>query len=203
MKSRFLPLGVALLILIAASAGVWLAREVDSSAPRLTSGTWLPQARPIGDFSLIDQNGAAFNAARLAGSPSLVFFGYTHCPDVCPLTLLQLAKLKQAGAVPALKVVFISVDPGRDTPALLAQYVHAFDPDMIAATGRTDAVAGITHAFGVAYERVDLPGGDYAMDHSATVFLLDAHARNVAVFSPPFDVATLTADLKLVAGRLG
>ena len=194
---------LAVLVLVCASAGVWLAREVDSSAPRLTSGTWLPRARALGEFSLTDQNGAAFTAARLEGAPTLVFFGFTHCPDVCPLTLLQLAKVKQSGVVPHLRVLFITVDPARDTPVLLAQYVHAFDPDIIGATGTPATLAEVTRAFGVAYERVELPGGDYTMDHSATVFLLDAHGRNVAVFSPPFDVQALTADLKRAAGRLG
>jgi len=203
MKSRLFPFGVAVLILIAASAGVWLAREVDSPAPHLTSGTWLPQARAIGDFSLIDQNGAALTPARLAGSPTLVFFGFTHCPNVCPLTLLQLAKARQSGVIPHLKVLFISVDPGRDTPAVIAQYVHAFDPDMQGATGSAAAIARVARTFGVAYERVDLPGGDYTMDHSAAVFLLDSRERNVAVFSPPLDVKTLTADLARVAGQLG
>ena len=122
-------------VAIAALGGFWLAHRLDHSAPVLTSGTWLPQGRDVGEFSLVDQNNAPFTAARLQGAPTLVYFGYTHCPDVCPVTLLQLAQVLKSGVVPGLRVAFISVDPARDTPPQLAQYVHAFDPDFIGLTG--------------------------------------------------------------------
>jgi protein SCO1/2 len=141
-------------------------------------------------------------AADLAGHPTLVFFGFTHCPDVCPTTLVKLAAIKKTGALPGMRVLFVSVDPGRDTPAVLAPYVHAFDPDFIGATGSAAEIERLARNFGVAVARVDLPGGDYTMDHSAAVFLLDPHAQIVAVFTPPFDVAPFAADLRLVAPRL-
>jgi len=191
-----------LVVAIAAVAGFWLAHRLDHSVPALTSGTWLPQGRDPGDFSLIDQNGSTFTAARLKGTPTLVYFGYTHCPDVCPLTLLQLAQVVKSGVVPGLRVAFISVDPARDTPAQLAQYVHAFDPDFLGLTGTPATLQSVTHRFGVAYLRVDLPGGDYSMDHSSTIFLMDSHGRNVAVFNAPYDVKSLTQDLRLAAGNL-
>jgi protein SCO1 len=186
----------------AALLGFWVARQVDSSAPQLASGTWFPAARQVGAFSLTSHTGAAFGAADLAGHPTLVFFGFTHCPDVCPTTLVKLAAVKRTGALPDLRVLFVSVDPGRDTPAVLAAYVHAFDPDFIGATAAPAEIARIAQKFGVAVARVDLPGGDYTMDHSAAVFLLDRRGEIVAVFTPPFEVAPLAADLRRAAPRL-
>jgi protein SCO1/2 len=182
--------------------GFWVARQVDSSAPQLASGTWFPAPRPIGAFALTAHTGRAFGGADLNGHPTLVFFGFTHCPDVCPTTLVKLAQVKKTGALPDLRVLFVSVDPGRDTPAVLASYVHAFDPDFIGATGDAAEIARLTQKFGVAVARVDLPGGDYAMDHSAAVFLLDRQGEIVAVFTPPFEVAPFAADLRRVAARL-
>ena len=193
---------VVVAALCAAWAGFWLARELDSSGPELASGTWLPQARPIADFHLIDASSQAFSAARLQGHPTLVFFGFTHCPDVCPSTLVKLAQVKKAAAIPGLQVVLVSIDPQRDTPALLSQYVHAFDPEFIGLTGDPEAIKKMATEFGVAMARVDLPGGDYTMDHSAVVFLLDDHAREVCVFTPPFDTTQLAQDLRTAAPHL-
>jgi len=180
----------------AALAGFWLARQLDRGSPQLASGTWLPQAKVVADFSLTDTSGRPFTRRELAGTPTLVFFGFTHCPDVCPTTLLKLAQLRKRAALARLRVVFISVDPQRDTPALLATYVHAFDPQFEGLTGDSASIARIAANFGVAVNRVDLPGGDYTMDHSAVVFLLDATARVVAIFTPPFEVASMAADLE-------
>lgn len=192
-----------LVVATAALGGFWLAHNLDRSIPVLASGTWLPHPRDPGEFSLLDQNGTEFTAARLAGAPSLVYFGYTHCPDVCPVTLLQLAQVLKSGVVPSLRVIFISVDPARDTPSQLAQYVHAFDPDFIGLTGSAGMLQIVAQRFGVAYQRVDLPGGDYSMDHSSAIFLMDARGHNVAVFNAPYDVKSLTQDLRLAAGNLG
>ena len=186
----------------AAFAGYWVARQVDRAPLELASGTWFPSPRPIGALSLTTHTGAAFTARELAGHPTLVFFGFTHCPDVCPTTLARLAEIKKTAALPDLRVLFVSVDPGRDTPAVLAPYVHAFDPDFIGATGTADEIKRLAQKFGVAVARVDLPGGDYMMDHSAAVFLLDRRAQIVAVFTPPFEVAPFAADLRHAQARL-
>ena len=119
------------------------------------------------------------------------------------MTLLQLAQVVKSGVVPGLRVVFISVDPARDTPTQLAQYVHAFDPDFIGLTGTAAMLQSVAQRFGVAFLRVDLPGGDYSMDHSSTIFLMDARGHNVAVFNAPYDVKSLTDDLRLAASDLG
>ncbi|HTT42630.1 MAG TPA: SCO family protein [Steroidobacteraceae bacterium] len=199
---RLTPARLLLLVaaLGAALAGYYFARQLDRPAPQLASGTWLPVARALPDFTLLDGSGRIFSRAQLAGAPALVFFGFTHCPDVCPTTLLKLAQVHRQ--LPALRVVFVSVDPERDTPPVVAQYAHAFDPAFVALTGEPDAIAALARAFGVAVSRVPLPGGDYTMDHSAVVFLLDPAARMVALFTPPLEVGPLTADLRAVLPQL-
>jgi protein SCO1/2 len=186
----------------AALAGFWVARQVDSAPLQLASGTWFPQPRAIGALTLTTQTGKALTERDLAGHPTLVFFGFTHCPDVCPTTLARLAEIKKAAALPDLRVLFVSVDPGRDTPAVLAPYVRAFDPDFIGATGDAREIGRLAQKFGVAVARIDLPGGDYMMDHSAAVFLLDRRAQIVAVFTPPFDVPPFAQDLRRIEPRL-
>ena len=202
MANRRSWLLVAAAALCAAAAGFWLARELDSSGPELASGTWLPQARSIADFHLTDESGKAFDASHLQGHPTLVFFGFTHCPDVCPTTLVKLAQVRKTAALPGLQVLLITIDPQRDTPTLLSQYVHAFDPQFIGLTGDPDAIRKMAAEFGVAVARVELPGGDYTMDHSAAVFLLDDHGREVGVFTPPFDINKLAQDLRTAAPHL-
>jgi protein SCO1/2 len=193
----------AVAALCAGLGGYWLAAQLDRAGPRLTSGTWLPQPRAVRDFRLTDTTGRPFTRASLGGVPSLVFFGFTHCPDVCPATLLKLAEVRKAAAVPALRVLVVSVDPQRDSPEILGSYVHAFDPSFLGATGDEPSIARMAADFGVAVSRVERPGGDYTMDHSAVVFLLDAGARIVAVFTPPFEVRSLSADLRRAAPWLG
>jgi len=198
--------GARLLLVVAAAcaglAGFWLARQLDRESPQLASGTWYPQAKAVAEFKLTDTSGRAFTRAQLAGAPTLVFFGFTHCPDVCPTTLLKLSQIRQRAALAGLRVVFISVDPQRDTPAVLGRYVHAFDPQFTGLTGDSQSIARMAANFTVAVNRVELPGGDYTMDHSAVVFLLDDAATIVAVFTPPLEVAPIVADLARAAPYL-
>jgi len=164
-------------------------------------GPTLPQVAAIGGpFSLTDQNGRTVTDQDFKGRPFLVFFGFTHCPDVCPTTLALLANVqKQAAAadqeLSGIKVALISVDPERDTPQQLGSYIASFRGDFIGLTGNASEIVKATRAFGVASARVDLGGGNYTMDHSATVFALDSQARIVAVFTPPLSAEKLTRDL--------
>ncbi len=195
-----------LLVAAAACAGVagfWLAQQLDRGSPQLASGTWLPQPKVIGDFLLTDTNGRPFTRRELAAAPSLVYFGFTHCPDSCPTTLVKLAQIARGAAVPGLRVLFISVDPARDTPAVLARYLQAFDPRFRGLSGDAAAITRIAGYFGVAFDRVELPGGDYTMDHSTAVFLTDRAGRIAAIFTPPFEVAAVSADLARAAPHLG
>ncbi|MGH8268254.1 MAG: SCO family protein [Steroidobacteraceae bacterium] len=183
----------------AALAGFRLAAELDREAPQLASGTWLPVAKPVAEFHLIDNLGKPYTREQLTGAPTLVYFGFTRCPDVCPTTLIKLAQLRRQAALGSLRVLFVTVDPQRDTPPVLGLYVHAFDPSFQGVTGAPEEIRRVAANFAVAVNRVDLPGGDYTMDHSAVVFLLDAGARIVAVFTPPFDVRAFAADLRRAA----
>ena len=187
----------------AALAGYWMAQQLDRASPQLASGTWLPQPKPLADFRLIDTTGRAFTRRDLGGGPTLVFFGFTHCPDVCPTTLLKLAQVRKRAGLKGLRVLFVSVDPQRDTPAVLGTYVHAFDPAFLGLSGDPQSILAVAANFGVAVNRVELPAGDYTMDHSAVLFLLDAGARIAAIFTPPFEVAALAADLRRAAPYLG
>ena len=199
LQTRLLLIAAAL---CAGLAGFWLAQQLDRDGPRLASGTWLPRPKLVADFTLTDSSGRAFTRRDLGGAPTLVFFGFTHCPDVCPATLMKLAQVRRRAAVARLRVLFVSIDPQRDTPPLLGMYVHAFDPAFLAVTGEPRAIAALAANFGVAVNRVPLPGGDYTMDHSAVVFLTDAAARIDAIFTPPFEVAALAADLRRAAPHL-
>jgi len=187
----------------AALAGFWLAHQLDRGSPQLASGTWLPQPKTVADFQLTDTTGRPFTRRDLGGAPTLVFFGFTRCPDVCPTTLLKLAQISKRAGVAGLRVVFVSVDPQHDTPPVLGTYLRTFDPHFLGVTGDGRAIAAMAANFAVAVNRVALPGGDYTMDHSAVVFLLDDAARIAAIFTPPFDVAAVTADLRHAAPYLG
>jgi protein SCO1 len=191
---------VGALALVAAIAGIYVARIVTQPAvPSLESGTSLPEPRALPDFSLIDAHGTPTTPATLGGHPTLVFFGFTHCPDVCPLTLALLSSVQKRAAVANLKVAFITVDPERDTPAQVGAYVSSFGADFIGLTGTAPEILKATRGFGVAAARVELGGGGYTMDHSAAVFALDSRARIVAVFTPPLSGEKLTRDLQRLA----
>lgn len=190
------------LAVLAAGGGVWVAKRTSDQAPQLTSGTWLPQPRALAQFSLTDQSGQPFTLESLKGHPTLVFFGFTHCPDVCPTTLAKLSQVVKAANVPGLKVLLISADPARDTPEQLERYVHAFNPEFIGATGSVDEIERVAREFGVAIVKVEMPGGQYTVDHSAVVFLLNKLGERVAVFTPPFEIEPVAADLRNTADRL-
>jgi protein SCO1/2 len=202
MSNRYW-ISVAAIAAAAAIAGVYVARVVSRPAvPSLESGTSLPQPRALADFSLVDTQGSPASPAALRGHPTLVFFGFTHCPDVCPTTLALLASVQKQVAVPGLKVALISVDPERDTPEQLGKYISSFGGDLIGLTGTAPEIVKTSKSFGVAASRVELPGGGYTMDHSATVFALDSAARIIAVFTPPFNAAALTRDVARLAPAL-
>jgi protein SCO1/2 len=127
-----------------------------------------------------------------------VFFGFTHCPDVCPTTLFEISEIlrnlgPQADHTAAL---FISVDPERDTPAALKDYLSSFDPHLRGLTGSAAAVEAVTKAYRVYYRKVPLEGGDYTMDHTAIVYLMDKEGRFVAPVNMRRTVSELAADLR-------
>jgi protein SCO1 len=162
-------------------------------------GTGTLQAAPIGGpFHLIDQNGQPFSDQDLRGRSFLVFFGFTHCPDVCPTTLFDISEImrrlgKDADRTAAL---FITVDPERDTPQVLKDYMSSFDPHVRALTGDQDALAAVAKAYRVYYRKVPLEDGDYTMDHTAIVYLMDKEGRFVSPFNMRRTADAAAADLR-------
>jgi protein SCO1/2 len=200
---------VVVIALVAAIAGMYVAAQLSRpAAPALASGTAFPEPMPLASFELVDVNGAKVTPAELRGHASLVFFGFTHCPDVCPTTLALLSSVqKQVAsdktALAGLKVALITVDPERDTPEQMGKYISAFRGDLIGLTGSPPEIVKAQRSFGVAATRSDLPGGAYTMDHSAAVFVLDSQARKVAVFTPPLREDAIARDLRALAPLIG
>ncbi|MGO9360759.1 MAG: SCO family protein [Xanthobacteraceae bacterium] len=151
-------------------------------------GGWSGATGPAaigGPFALSDASGARVTEASLKGRPSLVFFGYTHCPDVCPTTLFEMSELLRAMGPDADKMnaYFVTVDPERDTPAAMKDYLSSFDPHLKGLTGTPDEIAKVVAGYRVYARKVPLKDGDYTMDHTALVYLMDRDGRFVAPFN--------------------
>jgi protein SCO1/2 len=202
MTARLFWILVGLGALCAALAGFLLAAQVDRPSPVLASGTWLPDAKPIADFALVDSQGRSFSRAALAGHPTLLYFGFTHCPDECPDTLAVLARVVRQAALPGLQVLFVTIDPRRDTPTVLAAYLRQFDPGFIGLTGDPAQIRRLAASLGIASGRIDLPGGGYDFEHTTAILLLDSRAREVGVFTPPFRARQLAQSLRRAAPEL-
>jgi protein SCO1/2 len=199
-------LRIAALAIVAFAGGLFLARALlqPAAPPTTERATVLDEPRTLPKFALLDQDGRAFTRADLEGHWTLVFFGFTRCPDVCPTTLATLSRalqqLDDLDAAQRPRVLLISVDPERDTPELLAAYVRFFNPDFHGATGRLPAVSELAAAFGVPFARVATASGDYSVDHGAGIFVVDPRARIRAYSSAPHDAAVIARDLRRVVG---
>ena len=134
-----------------------------------------PQATAIGGpFRLKDQNGRIVDTVALKGRPYAIFFGFTHCPEICPTTMADMAALMARLGPEAkdFRIYFVSVDPERDTPEVLRSYLASFEPNVVGLTGTPDEIAKVAKEFRAYYRKVPLDGGDYTMDHSAFVYLM-------------------------------
>jgi protein SCO1/2 len=151
-----------------------------------------------GPFKLIDQNGTPITDADIKGRPFLVFFGYTHCPDICPATLFDVSEVMHALGKDAdhAGALFITVDPERDTPAVMKDYLSSFDPHLRGATGDRAAIDAAEKAYRVYAKKVPTTNGDYSMDHTALVYLMDKQGRFVAPFSLKRRPEEAAADLR-------
>jgi protein SCO1 len=138
-----------------------------------------------GPFKLTDQNGKPITDRDLKGRPSLVFFGFTHCPEVCPTALFDISEVlnKLGPEVSKVNAVFITVDPERDTPGVLKDYLSSFNPRLVGVGGDAEALAAVAKAYRVYYKKVPTKDGDYTMDHTAIVYLMDKNGSFVAPFS--------------------
>ena len=208
-----IPIKFSLMItsvaLAAMLAGVWLAatyRENDSRAMLLPDRgmTLFPDPKPLTAFALTDHQNRVFDLAQLKGKWSFLFFGYTYCPDICPTTLAILARArdniaKSTAGAEDIQIVFISVDPNRDTASKLKQYVAHFHATFLGVTGDNFQIGNLAAQLGAAYEVSITPGMEnYPVYHTAAVFLVDPQARYHAVFTPPLDAEVISTRFKVV-----
>jgi protein SCO1/2 len=195
-------IGIAVAALVAAGLGAWASSVWrQAAAPTVKSGVLLQQPRPLAEFSLVDQDGRPFTRASLQGGWTLLFAGYTHCPDICPTTLALMKALEQKLAADgrAVRMVFLSVDPARDTPQRLKEYVRAFSPNIEGVSGPTGQLDVLCRSLGLAYTKVPETGAaDYSMDHSAALTLLNPRGEIAGYFQPPLQLDALAADLATV-----
>ena len=215
-----------IIIVIAAaaamSAGFWYSSMLDNNAKELVlskeqalvtarakfspiQGSILSPARKIAVPALTKDNSEVFTLDDLTGHWSLLFFGYTHCPDICPITLgatAQAKKIAEENNLTFPQVVFISVDPDRDKIAMLAEYVQYFDKDFIGVTGEADLIKALTLQMSVVYMKMPTEdGGDangYLVDHNSSLLLLNPEGKLVAFLNPPHDAATILNDVRTV-----
>ena len=190
---RILVIGAAFLAGLALCLGVMLVLS-----DRLSSPVGQQVAAIGGPFKLIDQNGQTLTDQDLRGHPFLVFFGFTHCPDVCPTTLFEVSEILRALGPDAdrTRALFITVDPERDTAPIMKDYLSSFDPHLLGGTGDPAAIAAVAKAYRVYYKKVPLEDGGYTMDHTAIVYLMDKNGRFVAPFSLKRTTEAAAADLR-------
>jgi protein SCO1/2 len=186
------------LVIMGAAALLALAHR---DTPKGAAGTLLASAIG-GSFSLVDQNGRTVTDADLKGKWSLIYFGYTHCPDACPTALNDIAiALDQLGPKrEAVRSVFITVDPERDTPEVLKDYVASFDAPILALSGSPEEIARAAKAYRVYYAKHPEPGGDYSMDHSSVIYVMDPEGRFTASFTHQSTPEEIAERLKKLLG---
>lgn len=197
---------VAAIVLAGIIAGAAAARHVwrtESAAPDLEQAVLFSETRALPDVALVDQAGRPFDAARLGGRWTFLFFGFVNCPDVCPTTLATLAAARRslADLPPAAQpaVTLVTVDPGRDTPAVLARYLAHFDPAFGGVTGSREAIDALAAGLGVAVMIGPAAAdGGYTVDHSAAIFLVNPEGRVAALFSTPHEAATIARDFRRI-----
>ena len=186
-------IGLSILGLVIVGAGVWFGLQSVKvpGQPLEISGIYLPEPKPLAEFELIHDSDQPFTRQDFKGQWSFLYFGYTFCPDACPLTLAQLNQLdKQLSAKNAdqgTAYMLISVDPKRDTPQRLAEYTRYFNPKFSGATGQPQQLQSLTKPLGVYYSVPENPEDpeNYLVDHSSTVILINPDAELQALFTPP------------------
>lgn len=190
---------------LAVAAGFLVAARMSEplSLPYPDAVTLYPAARDLPAFHLTRADGRSLTNADWQGRWTIAFFGYTNCPDVCPMTLAAFSKVRdqlgQSGVANRIRFDFISVDPARDTPEQLARYVSFYSDDFVAATGTDAELRAVTAALGLVYEHVSNTDGTIDVDHSASAVLIDPQGRQAGLVRPPFDPEQIAADLVVLA----
>lgn len=213
-KPKYTNTILIIVAVLSLGLGYWFSQQYhlqsrDHSIPKGLEATVLDKARPLTPFTLVDQDGQAFTDQSLKGHWDFMFFGYVHCPDVCPIALKVMQDAwKQMPHDPndpaAPRMYFVSVDPDRDTPELLKQYVRYFDPSFIGITGKADEIDKLTGQLGILYGFEDKDeNGNYNVNHSAQFILIDPEGRLRAVISPPHDPATIASNFQTIRKYYG
>lgn len=197
--------GLPVLVAVAALAlGAWIGvsqfNEAPSAPQSLSSGTRLPTPKPLTPFQLTAHDGKPFDLQRLTGDWTFLAIGYTHCPDICPTTLGTFDAIRHQLKAGEADFVFVSVDPERDSPAKLAEYVPYFNAEFLGATGSHSELRKLTGQLGLLYRHTEAPNSamGYVVDHSAAIMLIDPLGRLSAIFSAPHDPAAMTRDYTLL-----
>lgn len=202
---RFVAYGLAALLAAGTGAALWLRH--DAGVEQRLGGTAVAPGVAIGGpFSLTDHTGAPVTEATYRGRMMLIFFGFTHCPDVCPTELQVMAEALEGLGADAARVapLFITVDPERDTPEALARYVELFDPRIIGLTGTPEEVRAAARAYRVFYAKVQPPdASDYTMDHSTFLYLMDAEGRFAGLFRHGTTAEEIAAAIRAQLRRPG
>lgn len=198
---------IVLIVALAAGLGLLASQKLfgprASSLPQTQAVKLFPTPRALPGFSLQQSDGTRLVPGELHGHWTLVFLGFTHCPDVCPTTLAELAQAQKAWeALPDTsrpRVLFVSVDPGRDTPDRIGEYAHAFHRDTMAATADLPSLEKFARSLSLVFAKVPPPDGapadQYSVDHSATIAVLDPQGRMAGVIQPPLDPKAIAADM--------
>ncbi|MBH0071961.1 MULTISPECIES: SCO family protein [unclassified Pseudoalteromonas] len=179
MKQLWLGLAIVLTLFLSACS--------DDNAPPDVNALVYENAKPLADFSLDDQHGELVTKQQFLGQWNLVFLGYTSCPDICPLTLAKLnAVYKNLRSDYPVQIWFVSVDPKRDTPAKRKDYIDYFNPDFLAVSGEHKQLFPMVRGLGLIYAISDSSESEYAVDHSASVAMVDGNGAVRAIFKPEF-----------------
>ena len=200
---------IAIVAVLALIGGFLISLYGYSNRPiELENGFWFgEQARALPEFELIDHRRQKLTRAQLQGQWSLMFFGYTHCPDICPTSLQTMSDMVEAiddtDVTSDLQVYFVSVDPERDSPEILADYVTYFNPDFTGATAELDKLTPLTRSFGIAHTLRNKTEGslDYDVDHSAAIVLVNPQAEYAGLFGAPQDAQMMARDITLIIER--
>ena len=199
------PLRIGILAIVAFASGLLIARLIAPERvelPQTERATVLPQPRTLPPLDLVDQDGRPVPADFFIGHWTLVFFGFTQCPDICPTTLATLAQaVRQLGDLPPddrPRVLLVTVDPERDPPERLAAYVRFFDPAFLGVTGSLEATAAAAAAFGVPYAKVTMPEGGYTLDHGSGLFVVGPTGGMQAYLSAPHEATVVARDYRQI-----
>jgi len=191
--------------LIAIVTGAWLSWRVMVPPPSLQTATLFPAPAALVEFSLLDQDGNAFSRDSFKGSWNLVFFGFTNCPDVCPTTLQVLAtartRMLTNGVETPPRIVLVSVDPERDTPAIIGAYAAHFGDGIGGVTGSLAETKKLTDGLGIYFGKSGIDGDNYTVDHSAVVIVVNPAGQFHALFGTPHAAENFAHDMPIIMTR--